>query len=85
MQEARTASVGAGLVCAVPGLGMACTAAMNAQVANQMAHADEDRARQDAMIGAVQNSMVGIDQTRMMAIGERWENQRCQMPEAPPQ
>lgn len=85
MRQAQTSAVGAGIVCAIPGLGMACTAAMNAQVANQMAHAQEDRARRDSLIGSVQNSMAGIDMERATAINQRWESQRCEMPAPPPQ
>lgn len=79
MQAAQMGMMGAGLMCAVPGLGMACTAAMNAQAAAQMAHADEDRARQDAVIASMQNSIAGIDQDRMTAISNRWESEHCEM------
>ncbi len=79
MNQARTAAVGSGLLCAVPGLGMACAATMQAQAVRQSAQAEENRARMDAITGTVQDSMAGIDQDRMMAISERWESQGCEM------
>jgi hypothetical protein len=85
MRGAQAGMMGAGIVCAVPGLNLACGAAMNAQVASQMAHADEDQARMDTIIGSVNDSMQGIDVQRMQAINARFESQHCPMPEAPPQ
>ncbi len=81
MQAAQAGAVGAGIICSIPGMGMACTAAMNAQVAEQMSHADEDRARMDAMVGGMQNAIAGIDQERMTAISQRWESEDCQAPQ----
>lgn len=83
MSAARAGMVGTGVVCAIPGLGMACTAAANAMAASQMAHADEDRARRDRLIGGIQSSMVGIDMDRATAINARWQSQGCQMPPPP--
>lgn len=83
MREAQAGALGAGLVCAIPGLGMACMAAQQAQVASQMAHADEDRARMDHITGTVNNAMAGIDTNRMQALNTRFERQHCPMPQAP--
>ena len=80
MREARTAALGSGLLCAVPGLGMACTVAMNAQVVRQSAHAEENRERMDAVTTSMQDSTVGIDLERMTAVSERWESERCEAP-----
>ena len=81
MEDARAGAVGAGIICSIPGMGMACTAAMNAQVAEQMSHADEDRARVDAMVGGMQNATASIDQQRMTLVAERWERESCQAPQ----
>lgn len=79
--EAMAGAMGAGAICAIPGMGMACTVAQQAQVQRQMSHVDEDRRQQQHVIDEVQNSMAGIDQDRMMAISNRWESQHCQMPQ----
>jgi hypothetical protein len=82
-RQATAGAVGTGLMCAVPGLGMVCAAAQQAQMSQQMAHAQEDQARMNHITGSIQNSMAGIDQERMTAISNRWESQHCQMPQAP--
>ncbi len=80
-RSAVAGQVGAGLMCAVPVLGMACMAAQQAQVNEQMSHAAEDQARTDQVIQSMNNSMAGIDQERMMAISNRFESQHCQTPQ----
>jgi|CXWL01.1.fsa_nt_gi hypothetical protein len=80
MSQARTAAIGSGLLCAVPGLGLACTVAMNAQTARQAAHAEENRERMDAVTTSMQDSTAGIDLERMTAVSQRWEEQRCEAP-----
>lgn len=79
--EARTAAIGSGLICAVPGMGAACTAAMNAQAARQAGQAEANRERMGAVADSVQEATVGIDMARMTAISERWESQRCETPQ----
>lgn len=73
--------MGMGLACAIPGVGMACGAMMQAQMANQMRQAQQDQARADEFVGQLNDSTQGIDMARMQALGERWEAQECEMPE----
>ena len=80
MSQARNAVIGSGLICAVPGLGMACTVAMNAQTAGLAEQAEANRESRAAMVESMQQATTGIDMARMAALGERWEEQRCQGP-----
>ncbi len=81
MGQATTAAIGSGLICAVPGMGAACAAAMNAQAARQAGQAEVNRERMGAMVESVQGATAGIDMARMTAMSERWESQRCEMPQ----
>lgn len=80
-REAVASTAANTAVCAIPGMGMACTAAMNAQAARAQEGMPEAQARQDRQIERVQNSMAGIDQDRMIAISNRYEQLGCQAPQ----
>lgn len=82
-RQAVAGAAGSAAMCMIPGLGMACAAAQNAQMAQQMSHADADRAQMDHLMGSVNNSMAGIDIDRMQALNARFESQHCPMPQAP--
>lgn len=73
--------VGMGMACSIPGVGMACMAAQQAQAANAGRQAEQNRARMSAQNDRLQASMAGIDQQRMMAISDRFEQQHCQTPQ----
>jgi hypothetical protein len=75
------AGIGAGLACSIPGVGMACMAAQQAQMADAQAQAQANRQRMDAQIGRVNDSMEGLDQNRLMAISDRYEAMNCQAPQ----
>jgi hypothetical protein len=81
--QATAGAAGAAAMCMIPGLGMACAAAQQAQMAQQMSHAGADRAQMDHLMGSVTNSMAGIDIDRMQALNVRFESQHCPMPQAP--
>ncbi len=81
MREAQAAILGAGLVCAVPGLGMACVAVQQAQIAQQMSHRDEDQQRMDTIIGSMNDATAGMDMQRMQALSERFESENCPTPQ----
>lgn len=82
-RQATAGAAGSAAMCIVPGLGMACAAAQNAQMAQQMSHADADRSQMDHLRGSVNNSMAGIDIDRMQALNARFESHHCPMPQAP--
>jgi hypothetical protein len=70
--------VGTGIACSIPGVGMACMAAQQTQIANAQRQAAENQARMDAQMDRLDASMAGIDQQRMMALTDRYEQQNCQ-------
>ena len=80
-QEAAASAAVNTAVCSIPGAGMACAAAMQAQVARAQEGMPEVQARQDRQIERVQNSMAGIDQDRMMALSDRYERLGCETPQ----
>jgi hypothetical protein len=77
MEEARADAVGAGLICAVPGLGAACTVVMTSQSARQTERAEESRQQTDALANSMNEATAGIDIERMTAVADRWERERC--------
>ena len=77
--------IGMTAMCAVPGLGMACAAVQQAQMANMGAQAAENRERMGAMVGQLSDSTEGVDLQRMDAISTRWTQENCQAPQSPPQ
>ena len=81
MRDAQAGIMAGGLMCAIPGLGMACGAIMQAQMANQMAHAEEHQQDQEALIGSMNEATAGIDLARMQALSERFESENCPTPE----
>ena len=81
MGQAGAAGIGTGLLCAVPGLGGACTAVLNTQAARQAEQAEQNRERRGAMIDSMQNATSGIDMERMTAVSQRWESERCETPQ----
>lgn len=75
------AGVGMGLACSIPGVGMACMAAQQAQAARAQHQAGQNMERMDAQMDRLNASMEGIDQERMMAVSQRYEEQNCQAPQ----
>jgi hypothetical protein len=75
------AGVGMGVACSIPGVGMACMATQQAQAAQAQRDAAANQARMDAQMGRLNQSMAGLDQQRLMALSQRFEQQRCQAPQ----
>lgn len=75
------AAAGTTLVCSIPGVGIACMAAQQAQMANAQNQAEQNRARMDAQVDRLNSSMAGLDQNRLMAISDRYEAMHCQAPQ----
>lgn len=48
---------------------------------NTQAQVDENHARVNAQMNRLNASMAGIDQQRMMAVAERFEQQNCETPQ----
>jgi hypothetical protein len=75
------AGVGASIACSIPGVGMACMAAQQAQAAQAQQEADQNIARMEAQGDRLNAAMDGLDQQRLMALSQRFEEQRCQTPQ----
>jgi hypothetical protein len=80
-REATQSAAATAAVCAIPGAGMACAAASQAQAARAQEGMPETQARQDRQIERVQSSMAGIDQDRMIALSDRYEQLGCETPQ----
>ena len=73
--------IGTGIACSIPGVAYACMANQAAQAQNAQAQAAENHARMGAQVDRLNASMAGIDQQRMMAVSDRFEQQRCETPQ----
>lgn len=80
-RQSVAAAVGTGIACSIPGVGMACMAAQQAQTANAAREAEANRQRMDAQVGRLNDSMAGLDQNRLMAMSQRYEQMGCQAPQ----
>lgn len=83
-RNSMAAGIGMGLACSLPGVGMACAAAQQAQAVNQGRQARENQERMLALGDQVAQSTQGIDMQRMEAISNRWSSQSCEAPQGPP-
>ncbi|MGD9816267.1 MAG: hypothetical protein AB7Q23_03115 [Hyphomonadaceae bacterium] len=52
-----------------------------AQEGSYADQAARNRARHDAQMGRLQDSMAGLDQARLMAMAQRFEQLRCETPQ----
>src|SRR5688572_31758524 len=73
--------IGQGIACSLPGVAYACMANQAAQAQNAQAEAAQNQARMNAQMDRLNASMVGIDQQRMMAVSDRFTEQRCETPQ----
>jgi hypothetical protein len=79
-QQGMAQGVGMGLACSIPGVGAACGAMMAAQVAQAQRDAEASRVHTDRQTAIIQDSMAGLDQQRLMAMSQRYEQMQCQTP-----
>lgn len=80
-RSAMAAAIAPNLACMVPGLGMACMAAQQAQIEQAQEGMAENRARTDAQADRLNDSMAGLDQQRLMAMAQRFEDEDCEAPQ----
>lgn len=73
--------IGTGIACSIPGVGMACMAAAQAQAVEGQRRANEHNARMDAQMQRMETATAGIDMERMGAISTRFEEQECPTPQ----
>lgn len=70
-----------GVACSIPGVGMFCMAAQQAQAMTQGAQAEKNIERMMAQMQRLEKAMEGIDVARMEALSKRFEEQKCQVPQ----
>jgi hypothetical protein len=80
-RQSMATGIGMGVACSIPGVGMACLAAQQAQAAQAQQDQAEHQARMDAQMDRLDASMAGLDQERLMALSDRFEQQGCQTPQ----
>jgi hypothetical protein len=80
-RQNMAAGIGTGIVCSIPGVGTACMAAAQAQAQQAQQDQAQHQARMDAQMDRLDASMEGLDQERLMALSERYEQQGCQTPQ----
>lgn len=73
--------VGMSVACSIPGVGMFCMAAMQAQAMTLGAQAEQNIERMQAQMERMQKAMEGIDVERMEALSQRFEAQACKVPQ----
>jgi hypothetical protein len=75
------AGIGTSIACSLPGVGYVCMAGQQARAANAQAQVAENNARMSAQTDRLNASMAGLDQQRLMAISDRFEQQQCETPQ----
>jgi hypothetical protein len=73
--------VGSAIACSLPGIGMLCMAGMQAQAMAQGDQAGQNIERMQAQMERLQKAMEGLDQDRLTALSQRFEEQSCPVPQ----
>ena len=74
-------AVATAATCAIPGLGMLCMVGQQAQMAGASEKSEENLGRMQAQMDRLQKAMEGLDQERLMALTQRFEEMKCQVPQ----
>ena len=73
--------VGMSLACAIPGIDMFCMITNPLQSMMQGGQAEENMARMEAQAARMEKAMEGLDMARLEALSQRFEQQKCKVPE----
>jgi hypothetical protein len=73
--------IGTGIACSIPGVAYACMAAQQSQAMAAQRQAAENQSRMNAQVDRLNASMAGLDQERLMALSQRFEDQGCETPQ----
>jgi hypothetical protein len=78
--------VGQAIMCSLPGIGLFCAITSQAPSMGQAGATEENIARMTAQMERLQRAMEGLDMVRLQTMSERFEAQKCQVPQdgAPP-
>jgi hypothetical protein len=78
---AMAVGTGMSIACSVPGIDMFCMTAQYAQGMAQAGQATQNLERMQAQVERIQRAMEGIDIERMEALSQRFEQQKCEVPQ----
>lgn len=78
---AMMSGVGSAVACSLPGISLICGVSAQMGAMNQGAMAEENIARMQAQAERLQRAMEGLDMERLQAMSERFEAQKCQVPQ----
>jgi hypothetical protein len=69
------------VACSIPGVSMFCMATQQMQAMTQGAQATQNIERMQAQMERLESAMEGLDFERMEALGQRFEQQKCEVPQ----
>jgi len=78
---ATASAIGTMAACSIPGLGMLCMIGQQAQMAGMGEQTEQNIARMQAQMERLEKAMEGLDQQRLMALSERFEQMKCEVPQ----
>jgi hypothetical protein len=73
--------VGQAIMCSLPGIGLFCAITSQATSMGQAGATEENIARMQAQMDRLQKAMEGLDMVRMQTMAERFEAQKCEVPQ----
>ena len=77
-REAMAQAAAPNPVCFIPFMAMACAAQQQHQAQQSTQEAAANQARMQAQMNRLDNSMAGLDQARLQAINNRYQQMNCQ-------
>jgi hypothetical protein len=73
--------IGQAVACSLPGIGLFCAITSQASSMGQAGATEENIARMTAQMERLQTAMEGLDMARLQMMSERFEAQKCQVPQ----
>ena len=73
--------VGMSIACSIPGIGMLCMVGQQAQAMAQGDKTEQNIERMEAQMERLRRAMEGLDMDRLTAMSQRFEEQKCEVPQ----
>jgi hypothetical protein len=73
--------VGQAIACSLPGIGLFCAITSQASSMGQAGATEENIARMTAQMERLQTAMEGLDMVRLQTMAERFEAEKCEVPQ----
>jgi hypothetical protein len=73
--------VGQAIACSIPGVSLICGIGAQMGAMSQQGASEEHMARLQAQMERMQKAMEGLDMERLQVMSERFEAQKCQVPQ----